>query len=431
MQMAQQDEVKQVKETHQAMLLTKPNVVGVGVGFKETRGQVTDEYAVKVLVTQKLPRAGLSAFQVVPQEVEGIRTDIMQVGVIRALQARTDRWRPAPGGVSIGHYQITAGTLGTIVRDRSTGDRLILSNNHVLANSNDANIGDPILQPGPYDGGRVNNDVIANLTRFCPIQFEVQPGTCSLANVYAGLGNLVAKLSGSTHRVQVFQANPQATNQVDAAVAKPVSDDMVRDEILEIGTITGTTAAALGMPVRKSGRTTGLTTDAISVLHATVSVSYGAGRTARFEDQIIAGPMSQGGDSGSLVVAGDQLLAVGLLFAGSDQTTVFSPIQAVLDCLNVDIGSTTIKATSNPGATPEEAQAIKQAHESELMSKANVVGVGVGFRQKGGEQTKDVSVVVMVEKKVPPSQLSAQDLVPPQIDGVPVDVQEAGQIKAL
>ncbi|MEJ2350978.1 MAG: hypothetical protein P8Y03_14420, partial [Anaerolineales bacterium] len=177
--------------------------------------------------------------------------------------------------------------------------------------------------------------------------------------------------------------------------------------------------------------TTGLTTDAISVLHATVSVSYGAGRTARFEEQIIAGPMSQGGDSGSLVVVGDQLLAVGLLFAGSDQTTVFSPIQAVLDCLNVDIGSTTAKATSNPGTTPEEAQAVKQAHESELMSKANVVGVGVGFRQKGGQQTQDVSVVVMVEKKVPPSQLSAQDLVPPQIDGVPVDVQEAGQIKAL
>ncbi|MEJ2266163.1 MAG: hypothetical protein P8X95_22175 [Anaerolineales bacterium] len=65
------------------------------------------------------------------------------------------------------------------------------------------------------------------------------------------------------------------------------------------------------------------------------------------------------------------------------------------------------------------------------MSKANVVGVGVGFRQKGGQQTQDVSVVVMVEKKVPPSQMSAQDLIPPQIDGVPVDVQEAGQIKAL
>lgn len=429
--MAQQDEVRTVKETHQSALLTKPNVVGVGVGFKETRGAMTDEYSVKVLVSQKLPRAGLSASAVVPQEIEGVRTDVMQVGVIRALQARTDRWRPAPGGVSIGHYQITAGTLGSVVRDRSTSARLILSNNHVLANSNDANIGDPILQPGPYDGGRVNNDVIANLTRFCPIQFEVQPGTCNLANLYASLGNLIASLSGSAHRVQVFQANPQATNQVDAAVAKPVSDDMVSDEILEIGTVTGTATAALGMPVRKSGRTTGLTTDAISVLHATVSVSYGAGRTARFEEQIIAGPMSQGGDSGSLVLVGDQLLAVGLLFAGSDQTTVFNPIQAVLDCLNIDIGTTTAAAASNPGTTPERAQRVKQGHESELMSKANVVGVGVGFRQKGGQQTQDVSLVVMVEKKVPPSQLSAQDLVPAEIDGVPVDVQEVGQIKAL
>ena len=429
--MAQPDEVRKVKEAHESALLAKPNVVGVGVGFKESGGEMTDQYAVKVLVTQKLPRAGLSAAAVVPQVIDGVRTDVMQVGVIRALQARTGRWRPAPGGVSIGHYQITAGTLGAVVRDRSSGERLILSNNHVLANSNDANIGDPILQPGPYDGGRVNNDIIANLTRFCPIQFEVQPGTCSLANLYASLGNLIASLSGSAHRVQVFQANPQATNQVDAAVAKPVSDDMVSDEILEIGTVTGTADAALGMPVRKSGRTTGLTTDAISVLHATVSVSYGAGRTARFEEQIIAGPMSQGGDSGSLVVVGDQPLAVGLLFAGSDQTTVFNPIQAVLDCLNVDITGAAIPAASNPETTPERAQAVKQAHESELMSKANVVGVGVGFRQKGGQQTKDVSVVVMVERKVPSSELSAQDLIPAQIEGVPVDVQEVGQIRAL
>ena len=95
--------------------------------------------------------------------------------------------------------------------------------------------------------------------------------------------------------------------------------------------------AYLGMPVRKSGRTTGFTTGEILLMDATVSVSYGVGQTAQFDDQLIAGPMSQGGDSGSLVVAGDSQEAVGLLFAGSNQTTIFNPIQRVLDALNIEI----------------------------------------------------------------------------------------------
>lgn len=429
--MAEHPQIQNVKEIHQEALLAKPNVIGVGVGLRETRGQILDELAVKVLVTQKLPRAGLTAQATVPSEVDGIKTDVMQVGVIRALQPRTDRWRPAPGGVSIGHYQITAGTLGCVVRDRDTGERLILSNNHVIANSNDAQLGDPILQPGPYDGGRVNNDTIAHLVRFCPIQFEVQPGTCNLANLYASLGNIFAKLSGSTHRVQVFQADPQALNQVDAAVAKPTDDSLILDEILEIGAIMGTAPTSLGMSVRKSGRTTGFTTGTVLVVDTTVSVTYGGGRTARFENQIVAGPMSQGGDSGSLVVAGDLPLAVGLLFAGSDQSTVFNPIQAVLDCLEVDIFPSATQTASTPETSMDRVQEVKQLHEADLMSKANVVGVGVGYRQKEGKPTDQLGLIVLVERKQPPAELSPQDMIPKQIEGVPVDVQEVGQIKAL
>ncbi len=91
------------------------------------------------------------------------------------------------------------------------------------------------------------------------------------------------------------------------------------------------------MSVRKSGRTTGLSTGEITVLDATVDVSYGLFQSARFEGQIVTGPMSSPGDSGSLLVAGDSQLAVGLLFAGSDQATIHNPIQAVLDCLEVEI----------------------------------------------------------------------------------------------
>jgi len=333
----EQERVTQAKEKHWSELLAKPNVVGVGIGMKETRGEKTGEMSVVVMVRFKLPLEGLEAGVAVPAAVDGVPTDVIQVGNLRAWQSRTDRWRPAPGGVSIGHYLITAGTLGCVVRDRSSGTRLILSNNHVLANSNDAAPGDLILQPGPYDGGQAATDRIGVLERFCPIQFSESEPTCGIANSVVEIGNAIASLLGANHRLIAKRLDPQAINQVDAALARPDNFADVLDEIYEIGTVSGVAPAFLGMPVRKSGRTTGLTTGTINVIDATVSVSYGTGKTATFENQLVAGPMSQGGDSGSLVVDGNSLRAVGLLFAGSEQSTIFSPIQAVLDCLQVDL----------------------------------------------------------------------------------------------
>jgi hypothetical protein len=335
--MSQRDDVRRVKELHKANLLATPNVTGVGFGYKDTRGERTDEVSVKVLVQRKVPRAGLTPEALIPPELDGVRTDVIQVGYLRAFQARTDRWRPALGGVSLGHYQITAGTFGTVVRDRATNDRLILSNNHVLANSNDASIGDPILQPGAADGGAEPEDTIARLERFHPIQFNVEPGTCNVAISVASVANVFARLMGSTHRLQAFQSNEAISNLVDAAVARPLGDDLIQDEILDIGVVQGTAQAALSMSVRKSGRSTGLTTGEIVVLDATVNVSYGEGRTVLFEDQIVTGPMSAPGDSGSLLVAGDALQAVGLLFAGSDDATIYNPIQTVLDLLDITL----------------------------------------------------------------------------------------------
>ncbi len=335
--MAEESEAKRIKEAYKLAILDKPNVLGVGIGYKVSGGRRTDELCVVTLVEKKMPPAGLAIEDLVPRELEGVATDVVEVGLLRALQERTDRWRPAPGGVSIGHFQITAGTLGAVVRDRTTGERLILSNNHVIANSNDANPGDPILQPGPADGGQVEADTLAQLVRFCPISFSTSPGDCALAESFASIGNTIAQILGSKHRLQPFQSNPAATNQVDGAVARPLSDAEILDEILEIGTVEGSVPASLGMPVRKSGRTTGLSTGQVTVLDATVDISYGAGRSARFENQIVTTAMSQGGDSGSLLVSEESIRAVGLLFAGSTQTTVHNPIQDVLDCLEVDI----------------------------------------------------------------------------------------------
>lgn len=329
------NEIRLAKGRHTTELMKKTNVVGVAIGYKEKGGQKTEMPNLVVMVRKKVPLSELRQQDVVPSEVDRISTDVKAVGEIRALnQAPTDKWRPAPGGVSIGHYAITAGTLGAVVKDTSTDENLILSNNHVLANSNDGEIGDAILQPGPYDGGTLPEDVIAHLLRFVPIRYALDLPDCPISTSVARIANFFAQALGSKHRLIAMRQQLEA-NQVDAALARPVEPDMVSDEILSIGRITGTREAELGLAVRKSGRTTGYTTGTIELLDATVNVNYGAGRTAVFEGQIVTSAMSQGGDSGSLLVDANENLAVGLLFAGSDQTTIHNPISAVINALNI------------------------------------------------------------------------------------------------
>ena len=75
-------------------------------------------------------------------------------------------------------------------------------------------------------------------------------------------------------------------------------------------------------------------------------------------------------------------------------------------------------------------KAVKQAHQEELLAKANVQGVAVGFRLREGVPTDEIALVVMVSHKVPHDQLAPEDFVPSEIDGVPVDVQSVGEIRA-
>jgi hypothetical protein len=123
---------------------------------------------------------------------------------------------------------------------------------------------------------------------------------------------------------------------VDAAIARPLDGADVSDQILEIGVIQGTIQGELGMAIKKSGRTTGLTTGEILQIDVSVNVQYGTGRIARFTDQLMAGAMSQGGDSGSAVLDENNRL-VGLLFAGSDTSTVINRIENVFSELGVSL----------------------------------------------------------------------------------------------
>lgn len=76
----------------------------------------------------------------------------------------------------------------------------------------------------------------------------------------------------------------------------------------------------------------------------------------------------------------------------------------------------------------ERIRVVKAAHESELMAKANVVGVGIGFRHRRRARTDEVVLIVMVEKKLPRTQLNPIDIIPGKIEGIPVDVQESGRL---
>lgn len=137
-------------------LLNLPNVRGVGVGYKKTGNVCTGKPAIIVFVDKKMPPGDLARAQRVPPKLMGLDTDVVEIGRVRLLRDRTGKLRPALPGGSIGHYNISAGTFGAVVRDRKTGEKLILSNNHILANATDgtdgrAKVGDPILQPGACD----------------------------------------------------------------------------------------------------------------------------------------------------------------------------------------------------------------------------------------------------------------------------------------
>ncbi|MDZ7262421.1 MAG: S1 family peptidase [candidate division KSB1 bacterium] len=336
--MATLEEIAKLTKKVQPDLMKKMNVTGLGVGFKETKGKMTKELSLVVLVRKKVALSQLTSKDVIPAKIQDIVTDVKEVGDIVIHKSRTDRWRPAQPGISIGHVNITAGTFGAVVRDASTNRSLILSNNHVLANSNDARIGDTILQPGAADGGKAPQDRIADLERFVTINFEGGggdggDGICSIAKGVAGLANCIARILGS--KARLIPIRFQAPNEVDAAVAKPVTDDVIKDEIVDIGLVTGVRDPELNLRVKKSGRTTAVTEGTITTLNATVEVGYGDGKTALFENQILTTNMSQPGDSGSLLLEAATNKAVGLLFAGSDQVTVYSPIKRVLELLNV------------------------------------------------------------------------------------------------
>lgn len=278
--------------------LPESNIVGVGYGAKVTSGAGLDVLAVRVYVRAKIPTSALGQSERVPDRVDGVPTDIVEVGDLVAQFPR-----PVRCGVSCGHRNITAGTLGCLVTTNGE-NRFILSNNHVIADSNQASLGDDILEPGALDGGAANPP-LARLTDFEPIDFSGAP------------------------------------NRIDAAIGELITPSDVNPEIDTIGPVVPPPmSAALYQSVRKRGRTTLHTIGVIMDLAADVRVRYGL-RIAQYNDQIavtgVNGNFSAGGDSGSLVVDGVTRRPVGLLFAGGGGTTFCNHIGDVITRFGIDI----------------------------------------------------------------------------------------------
>jgi len=219
------------------------------------------------------------------------------------------------------------------VKDVETGGLLILSNNHILANNNEANLGDAILQPGPADGGK-DVDEIAVLERFIPMSLDSGPG-CWLVLTFVKIINKFLSFFNRKSRLEV--AKPMSgPNVVDCAVAKPHNEGDLALEILEIGRPQKTIMKpSIGLEVQKFGRTTRYTRGKIIGLDASVNVNYGNGKVAVFEHQIVSDIPSAGGDSGNLIVDMERY-PVGLLFAGSDQVAILNEIERVVTALNVE-----------------------------------------------------------------------------------------------
>ncbi|MCL5040197.1 MAG: S1 family peptidase [Firmicutes bacterium] len=332
------EKVFKALNVHRHNLLSLENVVGVGVGYKETGGKKTEQLAVTVLVKKKVAPQRLNSTHCVPQMLSGTVTDVIEIGEVTLL-SRLDRLRPAQPGMSIGHYRITAGTFGAVVKDKKTGQPLILSNNHVLANITNgkdgrAQIGDPVYQPGKYDGG-TSEDTIARLERFVPIYHDWSPITCAYAQAVERSFNFWLRKIKPDYEIRFFK-KADAENLVDAAVARPTDGASISEEIMELGRVQGITEPQVGMKVLKSGRTSGVTSGEIRVLKASIKVLMGDVGFALFSDQFVTSPMGQPGDSGSLVLTED-MKAVGLLAAGSDSATICGRIQNVLDLLRISL----------------------------------------------------------------------------------------------
>lgn len=268
---------------HAGVLKRKVNVVGAAGG----------DDRVLVLVEQKVELDELADDDVVPPDVDGVPTDVIETGTLWAQ-------RTVAAGASLGldEPRVT-GTLGGFVADEH-GRRYGLTNAHVAAATNKALPLTVVRTPGPADG---EGQSVGRLARAEPVRF-------------AGV------------------------NYVDAALVELWAGV----DLDPAGILDSPVTLRTGWGVAKRGRTSGYTEGEVLARGASVDVNYGADGVASFEEQVLTTPMLEPGDSGSIVTTSAGYPGA-LGFAGSSRVSIHSPMWLVLRTLAV----TLLDAELRPG----------------------------------------------------------------------------------
>jgi hypothetical protein len=290
-----------IKESVENDFLKRKNVVGVAIGQKWSNGVNTGEEAILVFVERKIDKKALKKQDLIPPTINGVKTDVVgKTGSFKSL-AYTQKIRPICPGYSCGHKLVTAGTIGAFFTDWE-GQVVGLSNNHVIAATNKARILiDSIYQPGVYDYSNYTSNTIGKLKRYRTLSSNLSFNAADWCRIYG-------------------------YNLEDSGIFTINDGIEIDNEIPGIGYLNGfNDDVNVGDVLRKCGRTTQLTHGNVIATNASVYVNYDR-VTYLFKDQIITSDMSDGGDSGSVTVDANNN-AVGLLFAGSSNSTVHNRIR--------------------------------------------------------------------------------------------------------
>jgi hypothetical protein len=296
---------RRAREKFAEALKSRANVTGLGVGYKVVAGRRTGQVAVRVYVSRKLPPAQLSPHDLVPPLLDGVPTDVIEAHFKTQqgpppISEHRRRRSPLMGGISVGNLRLGgSGTLGVSVYDDVSREDMILSNWHVLCGRDQCAVGEVVIQPGT--------------------------GDADVGGPSDGVGTLWRAV---------------LSDRVDAALARLNGRRFLLRDVLGIGLVTELGTPRLGLRVRKSGRTTGVTTGFITDDDAEVDVTGYPGGTRTFRHQIIIedGLLSAPGDSGSVWVD-DADRAVALLFAGSDVLAAANPLRRVFLELKCNLAS--------------------------------------------------------------------------------------------
>lgn len=333
-------QIRPVKQAVEDRLLALPGVQGVDIDRKISGGKPTDQLSIIVYVAEKKDPSELSEDELIPAEIDGIPTDVQEEVIeLQAVMVPqeelqssidTSKYTPLRGGISMGPCRsifmeppqvanpgnyLFSGTLGAMVRDRSTGAPMALTNFHVACVDDTWSAGDTMAQPSRPDGGSCPSD---------------RYGTLARATLSENVDGAVVTLDEGVER---------------------------QCRIEEIGDVKGTVAAQVGTAVRKRGRTTRLTYGEVASTDATVTVNFGDGIGVKtLKNQVRVTPdtsqnprFSNSGDSGSVVVD-SQNRVLGLLWAGATNgsATYLNPINHVLNELDIELCTSGMTLVTRP-----------------------------------------------------------------------------------